>query len=276
MVISHAMSRTDVTKDGKVFRTFGHSGCGDPPRRHQQVRIHYILRLDATGRKIESTRDGKGPVLVTVGEHEVEGLSLSLMMMTPREKSKFTIAPEYAYGDAGKPPDIPGGATLVYDIEFIEIVPRCATVPLALEAGERLAQEAAVEVREQRYDAALRLYAKGLDLLSEHCSRELDELTNRLRRNSSIVYARLELWEDSLCFADKVLLKEPNDPKALMRKLEALVKMRRTEDARRVLNKGLAITKNDPAFAAMGREVERQESEDRSRSNDVFKRMAGK
>ena len=37
------------------------------------------------------------------------------------EKAKLTCPSEVAYGDNGRPPTIPGGATLIFDVELLEI-----------------------------------------------------------------------------------------------------------------------------------------------------------
>jgi FKBP-type peptidyl-prolyl cis-trans isomerase len=38
------------------------------------------------------------------------------------EKAKLVCPSEIAYGDAGRPPAIPGGATLVFEVELLDIV----------------------------------------------------------------------------------------------------------------------------------------------------------
>ena len=40
------------------------------------------------------------------------------------EKAQLTCPADIAYGDQGRPPTIPGGATLVFDVELLEIVKR--------------------------------------------------------------------------------------------------------------------------------------------------------
>ena len=39
--------------------------------------------------------------------------------MKKNERSKFTLAPEYAYGENGSPPKIGQNQTLIFDIELI-------------------------------------------------------------------------------------------------------------------------------------------------------------
>jgi FKBP-type peptidyl-prolyl cis-trans isomerase FkpA len=43
-------------------------------------------------------------------------------MMKVGGKAKLVCPSDIAYGDAGRPPSIPGGAALVFDVELLEIV----------------------------------------------------------------------------------------------------------------------------------------------------------
>ena len=55
-----------------------------------------------------------------------------VQLMKVGGKAQVTCPPELAYGDEGRPPQMRGGATLVFDIELLEIVkeqPAAAAVP---------------------------------------------------------------------------------------------------------------------------------------------------
>ena len=44
------------------------------------------------------------------------------MSMEVGEKSQIVITSDYGYGDEGRPGVIPGGATMVFSLEFLDIV----------------------------------------------------------------------------------------------------------------------------------------------------------
>lgn len=49
----------------------------------------------------------------------IKGWDVGVATMKKGEQAIFTIAPEYAYGEAGSPPTIPANATLKFDVELI-------------------------------------------------------------------------------------------------------------------------------------------------------------
>lgn len=50
----------------------------------------------------------------------IKGWDIGVATMKKGELSRFTIRSEYAYGDSGSPPKIPGGATLVFEVELYQ------------------------------------------------------------------------------------------------------------------------------------------------------------
>lgn len=49
------------------------------------------------------------------------------MSMKLGEKADLVIQSKYGYGDMGSPPKIPGGATLIFTVELLQIADRRPT-----------------------------------------------------------------------------------------------------------------------------------------------------
>ena len=268
--------RINVTEDGKVYKEIIKEGTGDQPKEGDKVKVHYVGTLQSDGSKFDSSRDRDEPFSFTIGQGVIKGWSLGVATMKVGELSKFTIDAEYGYGESGSPPKIPGGATLIFEIELLSIAKSYPTNEAAIAAAEELCTSAAAEFRSQKFEEALKLYLEGLDIVNEKWGKELDDIKNKLNRNVSVVQGRLGNWKESLSYAEKVLKKVADDPKALMRKLDAQMNLGNLEEARKTLEKALAVTKNDPAFVAMRGKLEKLEKADRLREDELFKKMVKK
>ena len=51
----------------------------------------------------------------------IPGWDVGVMQMSLGEKGQLVLAPEYGYGAAGSPPDIPPNAELVFDVHLLAI-----------------------------------------------------------------------------------------------------------------------------------------------------------
>ena len=99
--------------------------AGDPtgvkPLATDQVVVHYRGTL-TDGTQFDASYDRGEPA--TFGLNQViRGWTEILQLMTPGSKWKVTIPSDLAYGDMGRAPQIPGGATLLFDIELLEVKP---------------------------------------------------------------------------------------------------------------------------------------------------------
>jgi hypothetical protein len=85
------------------------------------VSIHYVGRF-TDGREFDSSRSSGRPYAFTLGAGDViKGLDQGLVGMQVGQKRVLTIPPELAYGDRGAPPTVPPSATLVYEVELIDV-----------------------------------------------------------------------------------------------------------------------------------------------------------
>lgn len=114
-------SQINVTTDGKVTKEILREGTGPIPKRGQKVSVHYVGTL-TNGKKFDSSRDRNEEFQFTVGQGVIQGWSAGVATMKVGELSKFTIAPEYAYGNRGFPGLIPANSTLVFEIELLRIL----------------------------------------------------------------------------------------------------------------------------------------------------------
>ena len=98
-------------------------GTGKEAKDGMKVRVHYTGYL-ASGKKFESSYDKKKPYTFVIGQGAViKGWDYGIVGMKVGGKRKLTIPPQLAYGAKGSLPTIPGNATLVFDIELVEVVP---------------------------------------------------------------------------------------------------------------------------------------------------------
>ena len=96
-------------------------GDGASAKSGQTVVMHYVGTL-ADGTKFDSSRDRNRPFETVIGVGQViRGWDEGVPGMKIGERRKLTIPSDLGYGPTGSPPKIPGGATLVFDVELMNI-----------------------------------------------------------------------------------------------------------------------------------------------------------
>ena len=96
-------------------------GDGAEAKENSAVKVHYTGTLK-NGKKFDSSRDRDAPFEFTIGLGQViKGWEKGVVGMKVGGQRKLTIPYDLAYGEEGKPPDIPPRATLLSDIELLEV-----------------------------------------------------------------------------------------------------------------------------------------------------------
>jgi FKBP-type peptidyl-prolyl cis-trans isomerase FkpA len=114
---------------GLVFKSLK-PGTGESPKDTDTVKVNYRGTL-IDGTEFDSSykrNEAATFPLRSVVPCWTEGLQ----KMKVGEKAKLVCPSSIAYGDSGRPPTIPGGATLVFEVELLEIVKAPAMPQLSL------------------------------------------------------------------------------------------------------------------------------------------------
>jgi len=107
------------TPSGMVIRTTT-PGTGPSPAATDRVKVHYEGRLE-DGTVFDSSRKRGEPAVFPLSG-VIKCWTEGVGRMKVGEKAVLTCPADMAYGDNGRPPTIPGGATLIFDVELLEIV----------------------------------------------------------------------------------------------------------------------------------------------------------
>lgn len=96
-------------------------GDGDTATRGSQVSVHYTGTLE-NGEKFDSSLDRGQPFEFRLGRGMViAGWEEGIEGMRVGGRRTLTIPPELGYGEAGSPPVIPPNATLIFEVELLDV-----------------------------------------------------------------------------------------------------------------------------------------------------------
>ncbi|KAK3772733.1 hypothetical protein RRG08_013426 [Elysia crispata] len=85
------------------------------------LHMHYSGKLE-DGTEFDSSHSRNEPFVFTLGVGQViKGWDQGLLNMCEEEKRRLVIPSDLGYGQRGAPPKIPGGATLIFEVELIKI-----------------------------------------------------------------------------------------------------------------------------------------------------------
>jgi len=110
-----------IADELKVDVVFKPDKCDRKTKAGDQLSMHYTGTLE-DGTKFDSSVDRDQPFTFQLGVGQViKGWDQGLLDMCVGEKRKLTIPAKLGYGDKGAGNKIPGGATLLFDVECLSI-----------------------------------------------------------------------------------------------------------------------------------------------------------
>jgi FKBP-type peptidyl-prolyl cis-trans isomerase len=108
-----------TTGSGLMHATLREGDGPTPPSSSSNVKVHYEGTL-TNGKKFDSSYDRNAPATFPLNR-VIPGWTEGVGSMKVGEKRRLIIPSDLGYGDRGAPPDIPGKATLVFDVELLAI-----------------------------------------------------------------------------------------------------------------------------------------------------------
>ena len=96
------------------------AGTGATPVPEDMVKVHYTGKF-VDGKVFDSSVERNEPATFPL-TGVIPCWTEAVQLIKVGGKAQITCPPELAYGEEGRPPQMRGGATLVFDIELLEIV----------------------------------------------------------------------------------------------------------------------------------------------------------
>jgi len=115
-------ARGPSTVASQLLMTDIKPGDGKEARRGDTVRVHYVGTLP-DGTEFDSSRRRDTPLEFQLGTGAViKGFDTAIVGMKVGGVRRATIPPELGYGAKGSPPRIPPNATLIFEVELVDVL----------------------------------------------------------------------------------------------------------------------------------------------------------
>ncbi|XP_009372202.2 peptidyl-prolyl cis-trans isomerase FKBP15-2 [Pyrus x bretschneideri] len=122
--LSSSVFAAKEVKELQIGVKYKPESCEVKARKGDTVRVHYRGKL-TDGTVFDSSFERGDPISFELGSGQViKGWDQGLLGTCVGEKRKLKIPAKLGYGEQGSPPTIPGGATLIFDTELVEVLGR--------------------------------------------------------------------------------------------------------------------------------------------------------
>ena len=112
--------KVKTTASGLQYEVLQEGDGAAKPKASDVVQVKYTGKL-LDGKVFDSTdKNGGQPIDINLGA-VIKGWTEGIQLMSKGAKYRFYIPSELAYGDQGAGGEIPGGATIIFDVELVGI-----------------------------------------------------------------------------------------------------------------------------------------------------------
>ncbi|XP_051896246.1 FKBP prolyl isomerase 16 [Pristis pectinata] len=256
----HSESWIGITDDWLLQKQILKEGQGKATRPDvgQEVTIKLLGVLE-DGTIID--RDPKLTFLLGDGD-VIQALEYCAFSMQLDEIALVISDGQYAYGHIGRAPDIPPDATVIYEIQLLDVRNAPDTKQLSPSECIRICKQKRergnYHFQRGDYHSAVKSYNLALDILSisselKPSAQEAEELQEdglKCLNNLAAAQLKLNLHEEVIASSNAVLRLDPNNVKALFRKGKLLSEQGDYKGAMETLKRALKLEPSTKAIHA--------------------------
>uniref|UniRef100_A0A7N0VHY8 peptidylprolyl isomerase n=1 Tax=Kalanchoe fedtschenkoi TaxID=63787 RepID=A0A7N0VHY8_KALFE len=293
--LEHFIQVRDMLGDGRLIKRRVRDGEGefpmDCPLHDSLLRVHYrgmLLNEEKTvfyDTKIDN--DGQ-PLEFSSGEGLVpEGFEMCVRLMLPGELAIVTCPPDYAYDKFPRPPNVPEGSHVNWEIEllgfetpkdwtgldFKSIMEEADKIKFT---GNRLFKDGKFELAKAKYEKVLREF-NHVHPQDDEEGKEFCNARNLLHLNVAACFLKMGECRKCIEACNKVLDANPAHVKGLYRRGMAHMAAGDFDDARNDFKKMITVDKSSEpdAIAALAK-LKQKELEVEKKARKQFKGLFDK
>jgi len=278
-----AAESIDISGDGGILKKIIREGTegANTPLKGAQVKVHYVGTLE-NGSKFDSSRDRGQFFEFKLGQGQViKGWDQGVATMKRGELAILTCRSDYAYGDSGSPPTIPGKATLNFEVELFEwedpdpdTTPEKLTLALKRkELGNNLYKEGKYEDAISKYQLALKMFEQMWSLTDEEKKKVNADVKLPCLLNIAQCQLKVNDFSEAISSSNKALDIDKENVKAIFRRGQANLRSGNFLQARSDFTEALKLSPDMKDIRAELELLKKKEAEYKDREKNLFAKM---
>ncbi|XP_010504190.1 PREDICTED: peptidyl-prolyl cis-trans isomerase PASTICCINO1 [Camelina sativa] len=291
----HFIQVRDMLGDGRLIKRRIQDGRGefpmDCPLQDSRLSVHYkgmLLDEEKTVFYDSKLENNDQPLEFSSGEGLVpEGFEMCTRLMLPGEIALVTCPPDYAYDKFPRPPGVPEGAHVQWEIELLGFETPKDWTGLNFQSimdeaekirstGNRLFKEGKFELAKAKYEKVLREF-NHVNPQDDDEGKIFGDTRNMLHLNVAACLLKLGEWRKSIETCNKVLEAKPGHVKGLYRRGMAYIAGGEYDDARNDFNMMIKVDKSSEADATAALlKLKQKEQEAENKARKQFKGLFDK
>jgi len=284
-----AFGGEDLCGDGGLYKkilTQGDPDAGCPPT-GSKVKVHYVGTL-LNGSEFDSSRKRPGYFEFELGVRQVIlGWDKGVASMNKGEKALLACRADYAYGERGSPPKIPGGATLIFEVELFRWKEKLVHKDTLDEKGcigeaDRIKSKGTASFKCGEFEEAAEYYRDAASYIDYDFTppagseEQVKSLLLSCLLNGAMCALKTDDWKQANMLSNAALAHDPSSVKAFFRRGQARMGLLEYEGAKADFKKASELDpKSREAREAFNACVQKEAS-DKKEERDLYRQMLGK